>query len=105
MSQFALYRNRNPATRARFPLLLDIQSDLLGPLATRVVVPLSPASAARSRSMEILTPTARFDGREYLVLTPLLAGIAARALGATVGDLTSERETIIAALDLLITGI
>jgi hypothetical protein len=28
MPQFALYRNRNPASRTRFPLLLDIQSDL-----------------------------------------------------------------------------
>jgi hypothetical protein len=31
MSQFALYRNRNPASRSRFPVLLDIQSDLLEP--------------------------------------------------------------------------
>lgn len=58
MPQFALYRNRNAATRARFPLLLDIQSDLLDPLATRVVVPLSPAGTARSRFMQALTRAA-----------------------------------------------
>ena len=33
MPQFALYQNRNPASRKRFPLLLDIQSDLLEVLA------------------------------------------------------------------------
>jgi toxin CcdB len=38
MPQFAVYRNRNPASRTRFPLLLDIQSDLLEPLTTRVVI-------------------------------------------------------------------
>jgi len=36
MPQFALYRNKNAATRERFPLLLDIQSDLLDPLATSI---------------------------------------------------------------------
>ncbi|MGH8711698.1 MAG: CcdB family protein, partial [Burkholderiales bacterium] len=40
MAQFDVYRNANPATRARIPYLLDVQSDLLEPLTTRVVVPL-----------------------------------------------------------------
>ncbi len=70
MPQFALYRNRNPASRTRFPLLLDVQSDLLDPLATRVVVPLTPAGAARTRAMQKLTPVLKFDGKDYLMLTP-----------------------------------
>ena len=40
MAQFDVYRNANPATRTRVPYLLDLQSDLLDPLGTRVVVPL-----------------------------------------------------------------
>ncbi len=40
MPQFAVYRNRNAATRARYPLLLDVQSDLLAGMGTRVVIPL-----------------------------------------------------------------
>jgi toxin CcdB len=105
MPQFALYRNRNPATRSRYPLLLDIQSDLLDALATRVVIPLAVVSAARSRLMETLTPTLRFEGKQYVMLTPQLAGVATRDLGPVVGDLKSERDTLIAAIDLLITGI
>jgi toxin CcdB len=70
MSQFALYRNRNPASKTRFPLLLDIQSDLLEGLATRVVVPLALASAARARSMRTLTPILKFEGKEFLMMTP-----------------------------------
>ncbi len=104
MPQFALHRNRNTATRARFPLLLDIQSDLLEPLATRVVVPLSRA-AARSKAMQGLMPVLRFGNKDYVMLTPQLAGVSVRELGPAVGELGSERQVILAALDFLITGI
>jgi toxin CcdB len=105
MPQFALYQNRNPASRKRFPLLLDIQSDLLEVLATRVVVPLAPASAALARSMRTLTPILKFEGKEFLMLTPQVAGIPARELGPVAGDLASDRDKIIAAIDFLLSGI
>jgi hypothetical protein len=38
------------------------------------------------------------------ILTPQLAGIAASELDATVADVSGERSSILAALDLLITG-
>jgi toxin CcdB len=38
-------------------------------------------------------------------MTPQLAGISVKQLGAKVVDLTQRREDIIAALDLLVTGI
>ena len=105
MPQFALYRNRNPASRARFPLLLDVQSDLLEPLATRVVVPLTPAAPARARAMRTLTPVLRFDGKDYLMLTPQIAGIAAHDLGPIAGNLVSHRDSIVAAVDFLLAGV
>lgn len=105
MPQFALYRNRNPASRTRFPLLLDIQSDLLEGLATRVVVPLAPASAVRARSMQTLTPILKFEGKEFLMVTPQVAGIPARELGSIAGDLASHRDKIIAAVDFLLSGV
>jgi len=105
MPQFALYRNRNPASRTRFPLLLDVQSDLLEPLATRVVVPLTPAAPARARAMRTLTPVLKFDDKEYLMLTPQIAGIPARDLGPIAGNLASDRNTIVAAVDFLLTGV
>jgi toxin CcdB len=105
MPQFALYRNRNPASRTRFPLLLDIQSDLLEGLATRVVVPLALASAARARSMRTLTPILKFEGKEFLMVTPQVAGIPARQLGAIAGDLASHRDKIIAAVDFLLSDV
>jgi len=105
MPQFAIYRNKNAATRARFPFLLDVQSNLLDPLATRVVVPLAPAGAARARSMQTLTPVIRVDGKDYLMTTPQLAGVTVRELGAVVADASADRQAIIVALDFLILGI
>jgi toxin CcdB len=105
MPQFALYRNRNPASRTRFPLLLDIQSDLLEGLATRVVVPLALASAARARSMRTLTPILKFEGKEFLMVTPQVAGIPERELGPIAGDLASHRDKIVAAVDFLLSGV
>jgi toxin CcdB len=106
MPQFAVHRNLNAATKARFPLLLDVQTDLLVGLGTRVVIPLAPATpAARSTAMRTLTPICTVDGKDYVVATPQLAGIAARELGPVIADLSAERQTIVAALDLLFTGI
>jgi toxin CcdB len=105
MPQFAVHKNRNEATRGRFPLLLDVQSDLLDPLNTRVVVPLSLVATARTRAMQALTPNLTVAGKDYIMMTPQLAGIAARDLGPIVESVASERATIISAIDLLITGI
>jgi toxin CcdB len=105
MPQFAVYKNRNETTRGRFPLLLDVQSDLLEPLNTRVIVPLSLATAAKTRAMEALTPKLAVAGKEYVMVTPQLAGISMRELGPIVDTLSGERTKIISALDLLITGI
>jgi toxin CcdB len=106
MRQFAVYRNRNAATKARFPLLLDVQSDLLSDLGTRVVIPLTPATVtSRRTALQTLTPILVVDGREHLPVTPQLAGIATRELGTPVADLSGQGPAILAALDLLITGI
>jgi toxin CcdB len=55
--------------------------------------------------MRTLTPVLRFEGKEYLVLTPQVAGIPAKELGLLAGDLISERDAIIAAVDFLLAGI
>ena len=105
MAQFDVYRNPNPASRARMPYLLDVQSGLLDPLATRVVVPLCKPQVLRGKAAERLNPVFEVKGRKVLMLTPELAGIPSKAVGARVGNLSSERAAIIAALDLLFTGI
>jgi len=105
MAQFDIYRNANPATRARIPYLLDVQSDLLDPLATRVVVPLCKPEVLKGKLAERLNPVFEVEGNKMAMLTPELAGVFRKILGERVGNLANERYSIIAALDLLITGI
>lgn len=105
MSQFAVYRNPNPDTRSRIPYLLDVQSDLIRELATRVVVPLGLASAFDGATLRTLTPVFDIQGKDYVMLTPQLAGVTKKGLGASAADLSAHRDAIIAALDFLITGI
>lgn len=105
MAQFAVHRNPNRATRAAIPLLLDVQSDLLESLNTRVVVPLYIPAAVEDGIIGTLTPRIEVDDAPYIAVTPEVAGIPRRSLGIQVGDLSHRRRDIIAALDLLLTGI
>jgi toxin CcdB len=102
MPQFGVYRDRQ---RPKGPLLLDVQSDLIADLGTRVVVPLVSAEQRRIASVEILMPEFKIEGKRYLMLTPQLAGIPTADLGEQVVSLRDHRDTIVKAIDLLITGI
>ena len=103
MPQFDLYRNPSPRSREDIPLLLDVQSDLLAALNTRVVIPLSRGKGLAG--IERLMPEVTVEGEKLLLLTPQMAGVARRELGEPVGSLAHLRLEIIAAIDLLITGI
>lgn len=104
MPQFAVHRNANPATRSAVPLLLDVQSDLIAELGTRVVVPLYTAAAMKGKVVKTLMPVLAVGGKSHVMVTPQLAGIARKQLGTQVGDLSAQRDAILAALDFLIAG-
>ena len=104
MAQFTVYRNKSPRSRSTFPLLLDVQADLLEELRTRVVIPLTRTSALSKHPLSQLTPLVTCEGETYVLLTPQLAGIARSELGAAVGSLKDQRDSIIAAMDFLVNG-
>ena len=104
MAQFTVYRNKSQRTRSTFPLLLDVQSDLLDQLHTRVVIPLTKTSALAKKPLSNLTPALKFDGETYVLVTPQLAGIARSDLGAPAGSVAGQRQAILAALDFLLVG-
>jgi len=104
MAQFTVYRNKNPRTKATFPLLVDVQSDLLEDLQTRVVIPLSKAAALAKRPVSHLMPVLKFEGEAYALTTPELAGVARNDLGPVAGSLAERRDVILAAMDFLVRG-
>jgi toxin CcdB len=105
MGFLSVHGNPNPATRKAIPYLLDVQADLLDSLGTRVVVPLYSEASAAACVMDRLTPRLTFQGRRLVAMVPELAGIAKRDLGVPVGELGSNRAVLVAALDLLFTGV
>lgn len=106
MHQFGVYRNRNEATRRQYPLLLNVQSDLIAETGTRVVVPMLPLVPGRpSPAISDLAPVVDCNGVPHVLVVPLLAAVEATDLGPLESDFAGERATIMAALDLLISGI
>lgn len=106
MRQFCVYRNRNSASRASYPLLLNVQSDLIDETGTRVVVPLVPVSRGRNPPpIPSLAPLMEVKGKAHVLVAPLLTAVELADLGALEADLSSERVTILGVLDVLISGI
>ena len=50
-------------------------------------------------------PVVSVDGKPYALITPQLAGIPRTQLGVKVAEVPQHRDAVIAALDLLVTGI
>jgi toxin CcdB len=105
VAQFDVYRNPDASSRKRFPLLLDIQAQLLDELATRVVVPLAVFSEKNGSPISRLMPVLDFEGKAFVMHTPELAGVARKALGEKIGSLAAQRLAIVDALDVLISGV
>lgn len=103
MAQFTLYRNPNRQTQDRYPFLLDIQSDLLDALKTRLVIP--AIKLAGQNPITHLNPVFEYEQLQYLLLVQEMAAIPANNLGDKVIELEALRGEILAAVDLLMTGI
>ena len=105
MAQFSVYQNKNKATQARYPLLLNIQNDLLATMQTCVVVPLTKVETMTHSPFSKLTPILSVQEQDYCMMTPQLAGIHKRELGAEVEVLTAYQHDIISAVDFLLCGV
>jgi toxin CcdB len=101
MAQFDVHKDRK---RSLYPLLLDVQADLLSHLGTRVVVPLAPKRQFPATPIRRLNPVITFRGVEYVAVFQELAAISADELGDVQGTLASHRAELIAAIDLVFTG-
>lgn len=93
-----------------YPLLgtdqyvVDVQSEILSDLHTRVVVPLSPRHLAQPELMRKLRPIVAVDAVEYSLNTMEMAAVPCEVLGDCVGNLEEQRAVIIDAIDFLMQG-
>jgi toxin CcdB len=91
------------ALRAGGGPVVDVQSDLLEPFGTRVVVPLIDLAHA-PQAPRRLNPILEVDGRPMILATHLLAAMHTGELGPPLGSLAAHRDAIRAALDMLFLG-
>lgn len=100
MAQFDIYQLQG----AGIDYLLELQDNLIDNLSTRVVAPLALPEVV-GVPMKTLNPRIPVGGNDYILLTHLLAAIPLSTLGEPVASAQSQRDEIIAALDLLFIGI
>jgi toxin CcdB len=101
MPQFDVYAN--PGRNADLiPFLLDVQSDLLDPLETRLVAPL--VDATRAKAISRLNPAFVIEDRRVFLSIQEMNGYPRRALGESHLNLSQRRDEILAAIDFLIQG-
>jgi toxin CcdB len=105
MARFDVYKNEHAQSSKRFPYLLSVQSELLQPLATCLVVPLGRATVVANRPAEALTPTLNVDGEAMVMYTPEIAAVYANLLRKRICNLASQHDAIVRALDFLFSGV
>jgi toxin CcdB len=104
MPQFAVYLNKNLRSRSVFPMLVDVQAELLCDLETRVVIPLVKSAAFTSFPLGLVMPTVEVEGESYMLVTPQLAGVSRWDLGPHTGSVAAHARAIVTAMDILLRG-
>ena len=104
MARFDVYANPG-SQAATTPYLLDVQSDLLNGLESRMVIPLrSLKHFPKVKLSTRLTPIFTIEGKEYLLETPKMGAVPQKALKTPVTSLNQAQDQITAALDFLFHG-
>lgn len=97
MAQFDLFRLKGGQ------LVVDLQTDLIGIEASRIVAPLR--EAGQYAAFPGLTPTVEVEGTLWIVRVQELAAVPGADLRVTVGSLADHRDALKRALDILIDGV
>lgn len=97
MAQFDVFRLGNGQ------LVVDLQTDLIGIDASRVVAPLRDAD--RYVAFPGLTPMVDLAGTAWIVRVQELAAVPGAELRDRVGSLAGHRDALKRALDILIDGV
>lgn len=105
MAQYDVYINPSAASRERVPYVVDIQSDLLADLRTRLVMPLTRVGVELKQTPRRLAPLLVVEGERLLAQPQLTAGLELRHLKKPVTSLAGHAGELRDALDAVISGI
>ena len=105
MAQWDVYANPSAASREELPFFVDVQSELLGGLATRFVVPLARAGRPLQGLPARMSPGFVIAGRSVLLVPQEAGPVDRRMLRRPVASLRAESHRIVDALDAVISGV
>lgn len=99
MGRFDIYCNPGK-NKNNIPYLLDVQSNVISGLSTRVVIPLRALGGFASLKLPAdLFPIITVDGADYFLDTPQLGAIPLSELKVKVGSAQAHQFDIQTALD------
>ena len=103
--QFDVFDNPSPRMRDVYPYVVDVQSDLLSALATRMVVPLAITTLAAKDLPRRLCPVLTVNGQSLMLVPFEAAPLDKRLLNTEITSLRDRSHEIIAAMDSVLSGI
>jgi len=96
MARFGVYRVDGR-------LVVDVQTDYLPDVSTRLVIPLETLDRA-PRVTRQLNPILLVDGQRLMLITQQMSPVPKRSLGHEVASLRNQGDDVTAAIDVLLTG-
>ena len=105
MAQWDVYPNPSARLRDEIPFLVDLQSDLLSGLESRLVAPLARTRVASAALPCRLCPQLTVGGTALVLLPQESGPIDARLLKRKVMSLRAHAHEIVGALDAVLSGI
>ena len=88
-----------------YPYVVDVQSDLLSALATRMVVPLAVTSLATKDLPRPLCPIFIVDNTPLMLVPYEAAPLDKRLLKTEIDSIRDRSHEVIAAMDAVLSGI
>ena len=103
--QFDVFENPSPRMRHVYPYVLDVQSDLISILATRMVVPLAITTLAEKDLPRRLCPVIVVNDKSLMLVPFEAAPLDKRLLKTKITSVRDLSHEIIAAMDSVLIGI
>jgi toxin CcdB len=103
--QFDIYVNTDKDTNKTYPYFMDVQSDLLDTLNSRVVIPLTPVENSSKDYPKTLCPRVKVRNKNFALLAHQITSVPLSLLKGKAASAKSTRNEIIAAIDFVVTGI
>jgi toxin CcdB len=103
--QYDVYPNPSPRMRDSYPFVVDVQSDLLKALATRMVVPLAVTSLPPPSLPRRLCPVLVVQGLNLMMVPFEAAPLDKRHLKSKVASVREHAHDIVAAMDAVMSGV